>query len=702
MEIDEVEDHEEEGEEEAMMNMFASVWVKTEVVDADGNIEEDNLNDLDYEPPGIMDSKRGTRKRKGYKPRKTMKCDKCDYTTVYRNCLELHVRSHTTPKPYACLLCSYTSKYPTSLNRHVLVHHQYEKEGKEADFKCPICEYKTHYKWNLYAHTRKHKIDKQFHCEHCPYATSYKHNYLKHAKVHNKKEIKFKCDKCPFITKFEGHITRHLAKIHNEVLDKAKKCDYCDFSTLTGWRLNIHKQRSRQEVLLKCAYCDFETNYRCEIKKHKITHYNQLYNYKEVNSYDLVDGKVQATKVIESLSNNTEKNPKNDKQTYESVSEGESNTINNIKQYKLNTVDGVNADRKLSIDILNTDPKLNTDANDLNLGINDLNIGHKMNTDIENLKSKMSTDYNILNNTKDFPTNIDYNIQILNTEFTSHQYRNDPVTFSDLNYSEINYNMMYTDTNCATNFKNCPTEKEPERTKQNEPETLNEKNKNYHIDSKHEVDWNSIQVLESDNKDRAFQCVQCKYTSKFKASVQRHFQRHHTGNQHRPYKCVRCEFSTKTKDQIALHNKRSQCETPIQCNSCEYTTNYKCQFVEHQRTHYAHKCNICNYSCKHKFEIQRHFVSMHLDGGIKCRFCDFKATRKESILCHETIHTGNKPFKCNLCTYSSVRKCLLDIHFRKYHSDVKKEVVVVPESKIDTLKVLIDIEDQSESVNNGN
>lgn len=41
-------------QEHAVMNMFASVWLKTEMADEDGHIE-DNLNDLDYKPPGLIE-----------------------------------------------------------------------------------------------------------------------------------------------------------------------------------------------------------------------------------------------------------------------------------------------------------------------------------------------------------------------------------------------------------------------------------------------------------------------------------------------------------------------------------------------------------------------------------------------------------------------------------------------------------------------
>ncbi|XP_073965186.1 uncharacterized protein [Choristoneura fumiferana] len=518
-----------------MMSMFASVWVKVEV---------------DEEPELVEE--RTTRSKRSKKAPKNLICDQCDYSTAYKNCLELHILGHSSDKAFSCNSCEYKSKYPTALQRHIAIRHHEMNGDQPMDngkpltlHKCQDCEYTTYYKWNLNSHKRKHKTVKQFKCPfpECPFETAYRHNYIKHSKVH-KEAVVFRCDKCPFTTKFEGHITRHLAKIHNEVTEKANKCDLCDFSTKTKWRLKIHQNRGKREEAIKCTYCQFETYFMCAYKKHKVDHYNEIYT-----------------------------NPK--RKTFD----GEQETMKDIQD--------------------------------------------KTMTSFHEKVSQMAMSYQ---------NYIEKDMQnyLPNTELENHN----------------KYNL---DPDC--------------------------------------VDWNNIQVLETEDRERPFQCHMCSYTSKFKASVQRHFQRHHTGSHNRPYKCVNCDFSTKTKDQIALHNKRSLSDTLLFCDACEFTTQYKCQFVTHQKCHYAYKCTACTYSCKHKYELQRHYGIMHLGNGIKCRFCEYKASRKDSVLCHETIHTGVKPFKCELCDYTSIRKSLLDNHVKRYHSDIKKDVAIISESKIQSLKV---------------
>lgn len=444
---------------------------------------------------------------------------------------------HTNSKPYICTFCSYTTKYPTSLQRHIIIQHECKNDesslSKLPTYSCTDCEYTTHFKWNLNAHRRKHSVEKKYKCEHCDYTTAYKHNHLKHKRVHNKDEVTYRCDKCPFVTRYEGHISRHLAKIHNEVSERANRCEMCPFSTKTKWRLNIHRNRSKQEQVLKCSYCEFETLFMCEFKTHKVCHYQEM------------------------------KGSKWDSLKSEDLSEP-------------------------------------------------------------------------------LPKDLELPIQ---------------------------------------NVSKPPSIIEPDFHTQSQ----HEKDNHYLVDPNCEIEWSNIPVNESFNQDRPFQCTMCNYTAKFKASVQRHYQRHH--HQNRPYRCLNCDFSTKTKDQITLHNKRSKTDYTQSCNICPFKTNFKCSFILHQRSHYPFKCTSCDYTCRQKYDIQKHFTTFHLGSGLKCQYCDYKATRKESLLCHEMIHTGNKPFKCEYCDYKSVRRSLLDTHVRKIHCD-KSKLTIIDDSKIQSLKVI--------------
>ncbi|XP_013195645.1 zinc finger protein 808 [Amyelois transitella] len=281
-------------DETGMDNMFASVWVKVEMEEEEKEPDED-MTDVNYEPPSTRRMKKKRKEmsnnskdvKKARKcPTKVLKCQVCDYTTVYKTGLIMHMIGHTTEKKYCCSECNYKSKYRNALTRHIRIEHQAGNEAPSEPknkFKCDQCDYTANFKWNLKAHKRKHNIEKQYKCDNCNFETAYRHNFLKHSRTHASKDKPmsfYKCDKCPFVTKYEGHITRHLAKIHNEVTDTAYKCETCDFSTRVKWRLNIHRGRSKQDNILHCPHCHFETYYMCEHKKHKVLHYDVVYGNK--------------------------------------------------------------------------------------------------------------------------------------------------------------------------------------------------------------------------------------------------------------------------------------------------------------------------------------------------------------------------------------------------------------------------------------
>lgn len=457
-------------------------------------------------------------------------------------------------------------------------------------YKCSACPYETHYKWNLCSHQRKHDESKQFKCPHCNYSTAYKHNHIKHSRTHNKPEQStYYCDKCPFATKYEGHIIRHLAKVHFEVSEKASRCEHCNFSTKTRWRLNVHRNRSRQDKPIKCAHCDFESIYRCSFREHKLTHTEASRNNQQwLESLFTTDANIQ---------------------------------IQNVKN------DIVNTKSEQTLEIMKM---CEIRSRFENYTSTNQDEGTKI---YDELKSK----------TNDDPTYYTLNLNDKNTKMESNQ--------SLLNITQ---------------------------------QSEHEKNNHYLIDPSCEVEWGNIRVIESPDQDRPFQCITCTYRAKFKASVQRHYQRHHTSH-NRPYKCVNCDFCTKTKDQIALHNKRSKSDEILTCKICAFTSVFKCQFLMHEKVHYPFKCVHCEYTCKKKYDMQKHFTMVHLGKGMKCSHCDFKAFRKESLLCHEAIHTGKKPFQCNLCEYTSVRRILLENHMIRFHKVTVAEKIL-DDSKIESLK----------------
>jgi KRAB domain-containing zinc finger protein len=54
---------------------------------------------------------------------KPFKCDHCDYSTVERSHLKVHIRVHTGEKPYKCTYCEYATAQNSTLKIHLKRHH---------------------------------------------------------------------------------------------------------------------------------------------------------------------------------------------------------------------------------------------------------------------------------------------------------------------------------------------------------------------------------------------------------------------------------------------------------------------------------------------------------------------------------------------------------------------------------------------------
>ncbi|XP_066976254.1 zinc finger and BTB domain-containing protein 7A-like isoform X12 [Macrobrachium rosenbergii] len=81
--------------------------------------------------------------------RKRHKCPYCDLTTVRKDNMQRHIRTHTGEKPYSCPLCTYKSSTKHAMNKHERIH------TGEKPFVCAICSYRTSRKYTLQVHMMK-------------------------------------------------------------------------------------------------------------------------------------------------------------------------------------------------------------------------------------------------------------------------------------------------------------------------------------------------------------------------------------------------------------------------------------------------------------------------------------------------------------------------------------------------------------------
>ena len=63
------------------------------------------------------------------------------------------------------------------------------------------------------------------------------------------------------------------------------------------------------------------------------------------------------------------------------------------------------------------------------------------------------------------------------------------------------------------------------------------------------------------------------------------------------------------------------------------------------------KCDICDYSCPRKGNLNRHVQSFH-DGKkpFKCDICNYSCSLKNHLNKHVgSVHEGKKPYQCEFC-----------------------------------------------------
>ena len=161
----------------------------------------------------------------------TLKCEKCDYETLFKDSFRKHILYKHGEREIMCDQCHKKYFTKSHLKEHIEGAH-----GKGEQ--CSLCDFKTTRKRNIEKHIAMAHFPKSLLCSECSYTTSDQ-------------------------TMLKTHINRlHIAK------EDWPKCSDCDYRSSMTERMNVHFKKVHQHIKFKCTECPSIYSERHNLRTH--------------------------------------------------------------------------------------------------------------------------------------------------------------------------------------------------------------------------------------------------------------------------------------------------------------------------------------------------------------------------------------------------------------------------------------------------
>ncbi|XP_034549330.1 zinc finger protein 142 [Notolabrus celidotus] len=168
-----------------------------------------------------------------------------------------------------------------------------------------------------------------------------------------------------------------------------------------------------------------------------------------------------------------------------------------------------------------------------------------------------------------------------------------------------------------------------------------------------------------------FSCKQCDYTCSSEATLKSHQE-----SRHPQVKCSTCQEAFETKESLEIHQKTHLAH---RCQLCPFAAKTKQLLAQHLLNEHEDgspenkplRCSACQFACRHQLVLEQHLRSHGGKRLYKCTDCEYSTRNKQKITWHIRIHTGEKPYSCEQCSYSCTDPSRLKLHMR-VHQEEKK------------------------------
>ncbi|XP_048003598.1 zinc finger protein 717-like isoform X10 [Leguminivora glycinivorella] len=194
-------------------------------------------------------------------------CAHCDYSTISKRCLVVHLKSH----------CSFKNLIKSDLHKHqaiLSVDKQTHKtthlklNTRVEPYKCNTCDYKSSKRSHLRTHVMTHTGEKPFQCSHCAYKCIHRRNLQRHQSIHTG-EKPYACSHCAYKCRTKLSLQRHQI-IHTG--EKPYACSHCAYKCNSKSDLQSHQRIHTGEKPYACSHCEYRYSHRSSLKAHVMTH----------------------------------------------------------------------------------------------------------------------------------------------------------------------------------------------------------------------------------------------------------------------------------------------------------------------------------------------------------------------------------------------------------------------------------------------